>query len=159
MYLRPCSNGTDVPPETNSINFHLFPLIKGLGRRKLSDVEKSQHYSFDLISWQTTPFAKTAAGHRSTYLVSYSATPDTSSLQSTFRMEPSSLRKFHVITKDGFHRFPHKHRLPASTNQFKPTTDTTAWFNQPHMTPLQVLAQTQQPFTKKNQWKYSYKFR
>ena len=100
---------------------------------------------------------------------------------STFRADAELLSKFQTITKGSFRRFPRSHSLPDKTITVRPSECTKWWYRplpktehvtangdssvgesarkkeQIYVTPLSVLAATQQPFLKHNPWTYSYK--
>ena len=106
---------------------------------------------------------------------------------STFRMDRSLLNKFDIVTKENFRRFPQSHSLPHNLSSLvvRPSEKTDWWYSigrskRPldstdtetsdsfpssqrntsrvdYVTPLSVLAATQQPFLKHNPWTYSYK--
>ena len=113
--------------------FHFFLLIsfQGLGRRMLPDC--SQHYSNNLITWNT------AGETRSCYT-------------SSFRGQQGDERC-------RYRRFPRSH--PQGKPGSAPvSTSTTRWFQPPdvpHRTPLHVLAVSQEPFLPPNKWTYSYR--
>jgi hypothetical protein len=106
---------------------------------------------------------------------------------STFRADPELLSKFQTVTKGSFRRFPRSHSLPHKTITVRPSECTKWWYRSPprkteqvgegssanadslamtgkparkeaaYVTPLFVLAATQQPFLKRNPWTYAYK--
>ena len=103
---------------------------------------------------------------------------------STFRADTELLSKFQTVTKGSFRRFPRSHSLPDKTITVRPSECTKWWYRplpktehvgkgsanedssvgeyarrkeQVYVTPLSVLAATQQPFLKHNPWTYSYK--
>lgn len=104
---------------------------------------------------------------------------------STLKMGKPLLDKFDIVTKENFRRFPHSHSLPANLSSFlvRPSEKTVWWhsIDRPKrvmdhkdssqssssqktsgskldiVTPLSVLAATQEPFLKHNPWTYSYK--
>ena len=122
-------------------------------------------------------------GHRR--CSSVSCTPLTTShhvcKHSTLRAESELLNKFQVVTKNTFRRFPRSHSLPDKMVNVRPSECTTWWYRprtesghsngmndslaavnstkkeQGYVTPLSVLAATQQPFLRHNPWTYSYK--
>lgn len=109
---------------------HLF-YFQGLGRRTFPD--RCQHYSNNLITWNTNNDA------RSCYMASYQG--DSGDDNSRYR------------------RFPRIHSEPKPGSAPLETT-TTKWFRRPdipHKTPLHVLAITQEPFLIPNKWAYSYR--
>lgn len=103
----------------------------GLGRRTFPD--RCQHYSNNLITWETNN------DPRSCYMASY-----------------------HGLQGDDnsrYRRFPRVH-LDGKPGSAPSETTTTKWFKQPdvpYKTPLHVLAITQEPFLTPNKWAYSYR--
>lgn len=105
--------------------------FQGLGRRTFPD--RCQHYSNNLITWNTTNDARTC------YTVSYQGAPGADNSR--------------------YRRFPRVHPGAKPGSALLATT-TTKWFQQPdvpHKTPLHVLAITQEPFLTPNKWAYSYR--
>lgn len=103
---------------------------------------------------------------------------------STFRADAELLSKFQTVTKSTFRRFPRSHSLPDRMISVRPSECTKWWYRplakaehagkglanenplagestvrkeQVYVTPLSVLAATQQPFLKHDPWTYSYK--
>lgn len=105
---------------------------------------------------------------------------------STLRADGELLSKFETVTKSTFRRFPRSHSLPDKMVNVWPSECTKWWYRpnqttrgtadhskgegtkvtsaeecnkkiQTYVTPLSVLAATQQPFQRHNPWTYSYK--
>ena len=120
----------------------------------------SQHQSADLISWREQS-AKSKYGPKTmpTSLTTYQPHCDSSALSSTFSVPAGLLNKYQIYTKGHFHRFPHKHHLIPPSSILGKLTRAPEWTRDPAITPLWVLAATQEPHSAKNGWKYSYKFK
>ena len=139
-----------------------FPQLQGLGKRPVTDT-RNQHGSENHLSW-SNPVTKC-----STYTAGYCTTqPDHRHRRSsegwrhsTLQADEALLKKFHAVTKSNFRRFPRSHPIPSSPTKSQLTTTATKWFHEKsdgaHVTPLSVLAATQQPFLKDNPWAYSFK--
>ncbi len=129
--------------------------LQGLGRRKKSI---NQHVSVDLVSWKDQPL-KSMSGSQSVTLSTYRPVSSPNVLTTTFSSPQNMLSKYHIFTKGNFHKYPHCHH---NTVPFlvRPSTQTTDWScDHSYVTPLWVMAATQQPLATRNSWKYSYKFR
>ena len=114
----------------------------GLGRRRVEN-QRNQHLSENHISW-IIPCA-----HKDN-TVTFSAC-------STHTVDKKLLDKF-AVGKRNFRRFPHHHALPD--NSISCTASRAEWLDNnssPTVTPLWVLAVTQQPHLKHSPWVYAYK--
>ena len=102
---------------------------------------------------------------------------------STFRADSELLSKFQTVTKGNFRRYPRCYSLPDRTISVNPSECAGWWWytDRPkehdengsncslardskaavsqrlYVTPLSVLAATQQPLMRRNTWKYAYK--
>ena len=115
--------------------------VQGLGKRQVEG-RRNQHRSENHISW-IIPRAPDNSVHRD----------DTTVLSacSTYTVDKKLLDKF-AVGKPNFRRFPH-HHVSNNTSHTRPE-----WLdNSPAVTPLWVLAATQQPYLKRSTWMYTYK--
>ena len=131
-------------------------MVQGLGKRKVCGDTRNQHDSTDLISWRDGLDKPVTNSQSSSSFRDQEVLP-LHVVAAANSSPPETMKKFQVVTKSTFRRFPHKHCLPRQEH-WKVSTQTCSWFRDHYATPLHVLAVTQLPFAKKSSWNYSYKF-
>lgn len=146
------------------------------GKKHMLDPTKNQQFSHCLhihlgalepVTLYNSTYASgySSEGGREAHSKCSSAATECCS-HSTAKAKKSLLYKAHIVpTKENFRRFPKRYSLPRDVHIAKPSVNAVWWsinssqpsFGTSNKTPLSLLEASQQPYPRKNPWKYSYK--